>query len=986
LSQDRVNEFLNSAQQSGLLSAEEAATLSREMRDSGAATKQDVAAKLVEKDVLTAYQAEQLLAGHGAECVLVGRYQIQDRLGAGAMGTVYRALDTKLDRAVAIKMLPAQSVTDAGALARFQREAKALAKLSHPNIIQAYDSDQDSGRQFLVMEYAKGTSLNDLIRAKGRIAPSLAADYVYQAALGLHDAHEKGLVHRDLKPGNLLLTPLGQVKILDLGLARFLQDQVGDATLTRDGVGMGTPDYMAPEQFHDARHVDSRSDIYSLGCTLYHLIAGRVPFPGTSMSEKYAAHEQQEPAPLTEFCPDVPAGLATTVSRMMAKRPADRFQSARELAGAIAPYVAGSSHAMPRMMATASWHGSQLGRSVEPIGRRRRQFVVGSAGIFFALVVLVLVFWAVGAFRPTPTDGGVDSNQPTVTDTGKSVALQSGPIALGSEPPKPVEFPKQAVLIELPGWQILADASRDAIQSWLDTRKESNHSVMWLDCIQVGKEPIFTAVAALDDRSKDWLAFLDITAAEMNDVVLMLKRFPVFDYLATSLSGYDQENEVKCAGLFHLGTRSKGAIGVTEMSALDLTLAISDQSGHVTRLLRPFPVDGDQLRCAIYAEAQLQVRSKYGFNLTEAELLERLAADAKDGYLPNVVVAYPARGEAQFATVSRKNTTNAVWEVHRNLTAADLSAKARSLSEKQFTPAALTAYAWDGAVRYCGVWVKEPPRPVAFPRQATLINHPGWEIIVDASKEEIQKWLDDRKSANHSVVWLDSVLVADKPLFSAIAALDDRQAGWIALPDMPASNFARGPIAQSVDFLAHQLLSLSGFSQNGEIRSTTLWASGAPPTPTIFPEMTLAMMDDVDNELRARSSVYRLVRPYPVAGDDIMVAFYAVRFVGGKNAYLRDASASQMMEFVRDHRDAGALIISLAAYPKNGQLLYAVVTGPNPQAIEWHVEHELTVDHFKSKHTELAEQGFRPANVTACPWDGAVRYAVVWVKEPVNQE
>lgn len=321
MTQDPIREFLAAAQDSGLLSAADIGTLGDELRHSGTATRQEVAAQLVEKNVLTPFQAEELLAGRGAECILAKRYVIRQKLGAGAMGTVYLADDKKLDRRVAIKVLPAPRINDAGAIARFQREAKALAKLAHPNIVQAYDSDEEQGRHFLVMEYAEGANLADLIRAQGRIHSARAADYAYQVALGLQNAHDKGLVHRDLTPGNLLLTPQGTVKILDLGLARFLQDHVGDTTLTREGAGVGTPDYMPPEQFHDARHVDARSDIYSLGCTLYHLIAGRVPFPGSSISEKYAAHEERDPQPLEEFCDDVPAGLALAVQRMMSKRP-----------------------------------------------------------------------------------------------------------------------------------------------------------------------------------------------------------------------------------------------------------------------------------------------------------------------------------------------------------------------------------------------------------------------------------------------------------------------------------------------------------------------------------------------------------------------------------------------------------------------------------------------------------------------------------------
>src|SRR5262249_52838636 len=155
-------------------------------------------------------------------------------------------------RHVAVKLLPDGSVHDADAVARFRREAKALARLSHPGIIQAHDSGEDGERHFLVMEFVEGRSLAKILTEKGALLPTRAADYAHQAALALHHAHRNGLVHRDVKPSNLLVTPDGGVKLLDLGLARFLQDQIGDASLTREGTGMGTPDYAAPEQFRDA--------------------------------------------------------------------------------------------------------------------------------------------------------------------------------------------------------------------------------------------------------------------------------------------------------------------------------------------------------------------------------------------------------------------------------------------------------------------------------------------------------------------------------------------------------------------------------------------------------------------------------------------------------------------------------------------------------------------------------------------------------------
>jgi serine/threonine protein kinase/nitrous oxidase accessory protein NosD len=325
----------------------------------------------------------------------LGRYQLLDKLGQGGMGEVYLARDAELDRSVALKVLPPESVHDAGAVARFQREARALAKLSHPNIVQAFDSGSDGGRHFLVMEYVEGQSLAALLRTSGAVSPARAADYAHQAALALQHAHDKGLVHRDLKPSNLLLTPQGRVKLLDLGLARFLQDQIADPNRTREGVGLGTPDYAAPEQFRDAHSADARADIYSLGCTLYHLLTGRVPFPGSSLREKWEAHAAREPTPLEELCPEAPAGLVLAVQKMMAKRPADRFAGAAEAAEALAPFVAGSSASFAHLKMTRSWRSGQLTTAFP-----RRRALTLAVGVAAAAVLVGLGFALAGLWRP----------------------------------------------------------------------------------------------------------------------------------------------------------------------------------------------------------------------------------------------------------------------------------------------------------------------------------------------------------------------------------------------------------------------------------------------------------------------------------------------------------------------------------------------------------------------------------------------------------
>jgi hypothetical protein len=368
------------------------------------------------------------------------------------MGAVYLAEDQRLGRRVAVKMLPPNSVNDPAAVARFQREAHALAQLSHPGIVQAYDAESDDGKHFLVMEYVEGRSLAALLDEKGKLPPTRAADYVHQAALAMQHAHDKGLIHRDLKPSNLLVTPQGQVKVLDLGLARFLQDQIADPGRTREGVGLGTPDYAAPEQFRDAHKADARSDVYSLGCTLFHLLTGQVVFPGSSLSEKCEAHESKAPPSLEELCPDAPAGLGLVVRRMLAKRPADRYATAQAVADALAPFVAHSSVSFSRLKTTAAWSRGEL---TTPVFRLRRAVLPWAAagGLAAALAVVLALFFS-GAFRPAPPPGepvvarddgggtsGHDGGEKRDPDPAPAPAAPAAPgdVKPAGAPPKPEE-------------------------------------------------------------------------------------------------------------------------------------------------------------------------------------------------------------------------------------------------------------------------------------------------------------------------------------------------------------------------------------------------------------------------------------------------------------------------------------------------------------------------------------------------------------------
>jgi serine/threonine protein kinase len=297
-----------------------------------------LAGALVRDALLTFFQAEQLLQGKYKRFSL-GKYKVLEKLGAGGMGTVFLCEHKLMRRRVAVKVLPAPKSEDQASLSRFYREAKAAAAVDHPNIVRAYDIDQDDNLHFLVMEWVDGTNLQDLVKKFGPLDPVRASHYVYGTAVGLQHAHEIGLIHRDIKPGNILIDRSGVVKILDLGLARLTQDTDDQLTRQNDENVLGTADYLAPEQALDSHTVDIRADIYSLGATFYFLLSGSPPFPEGSVAQKLIWHQNRPPRPLKALRADVPDELAAVIERMMAKDPAARYQTPADVIRALAGWV-----------------------------------------------------------------------------------------------------------------------------------------------------------------------------------------------------------------------------------------------------------------------------------------------------------------------------------------------------------------------------------------------------------------------------------------------------------------------------------------------------------------------------------------------------------------------------------------------------------------------------------------------------------------------
>jgi formylglycine-generating enzyme required for sulfatase activity/serine/threonine protein kinase len=322
-----LEQFAQSLGENGIVDGDELTAARSRLSTEQREDPQALARELIAAGRLTKFQALNALQGR-AKGLVFGEHIVLDRIGAGGMGQVFKAKHRRMDRIVALKVLSQAAVKNADSVKRFEREVRAAAKLMHPNIVTAFDAGQQDGTHFLVMEYVDGPDLSSLLKKRGKLPVKQACDYIAQAARGFAFAHSKGIVHRDIKPGNLLVDKDGTVRVLDMGLARFDDGGVGgvmtEGELTQSGAVMGTVDYMAPEQAMNTRNADAKSDVYGLGCSLYRLLTGESVYGGQTMVEKIMAHREQPIPVLRRVRPDAPPALEALVSRMLAKEPSLR--------------------------------------------------------------------------------------------------------------------------------------------------------------------------------------------------------------------------------------------------------------------------------------------------------------------------------------------------------------------------------------------------------------------------------------------------------------------------------------------------------------------------------------------------------------------------------------------------------------------------------------------------------------------------------------
>ncbi|QVL32780.1 serine/threonine protein kinase [Telmatocola sphagniphila] len=298
-----------------------------------------LAGSMVKDALITYFQAEQFMLGKWRGFT-IGKYKLLERIGFGGMGQVFLCEHLYMKRRVAIKVLPPNKAEEPAALGRFYREARAAAALDHPNIVRTHDIDQDGNLHFLVMEYVDGSSLLEIVKKKGPMDVHRAINYTWQSVQALDHAFRVGVIHRDIKPGNILVDRFGMSKILDMGLARFYNTEDDMLTLKYDEKSvLGTADYVAPEQTVNSHDVDVRADIYSMGATFYFLLAGHPPFPDGTIANKLIAHQTKVPTPIRSIRPEVPEGVQAVLSKMMAKNINERYQTPAEVYEDLLPWI-----------------------------------------------------------------------------------------------------------------------------------------------------------------------------------------------------------------------------------------------------------------------------------------------------------------------------------------------------------------------------------------------------------------------------------------------------------------------------------------------------------------------------------------------------------------------------------------------------------------------------------------------------------------------
>ena len=705
-----------------------------------------------------------------------GRYQIREVLGRGGMGSVCLALDTQLDRLVALKIPNFDGIGSAGGRARFLTEARAAATLTHPNICPVFDVGEIEEIPYISMAYIEGETLASSLSQKGQYEIEDAVAIVSTLAHAMSEAHRKGIVHRDLKPANVMLDSAGRPLITDFGLA-ILPSSSDDLRLTLTGVALGTPSYMPPEQAGgDAEAIGPPSDVYSLGIILYELVTGRVPFKARTFGQLLAQIERDSPPRPSTLNPNVDKALEALIMTSLAKEPGDRFANAGEMAEAMVRYRDGDIDAITaefggQCATTSKWESAMptpdkahTSWSMSKWNLLVAACLLVAAGITIYINTdsgqLVVQLSAPAAdvdvrvndqdVTPAVKDGkpvhvrankehlleirsqdyetvvksfdlkrgGVhvanikliprakDSQQSlpreerAVASTTRSDLVTSIPTQTST--PKPVEYPEEPVTVKAPGWELLIDAPKDSMDKWLDERKADHHSVMWLDAFEVNQRPVYSAIAALDDRAADWTAITDLDIYQM-DPKKLTSRVDITRNCIQSMGGFLVGLAPHYCLLFHPGEQFWTVGPAYDSTALSEFASTSAAKGMQISYLRDFTARGIIFHSAVFKTGGSK-QPRFRHDMTSDELTQFLGGNRE--LTPQVVSAVARNGELSFSALLCRDSTATEWNVDTNLTGSMLKKRFADQRVNGFQLRSVTGYPWDGNSRYVCIWTK----------------------------------------------------------------------------------------------------------------------------------------------------------------------------------------------------------------------------------------------------------------------------------------
>jgi serine/threonine protein kinase len=626
-----------------------------------------LARELVAAGKMTAYQAGAICQGK-AKGLVIGRFVVLEKLGAGGMGMVFKAEQRRLRRVVALKILPPSITREPDAVGRFHREAEAAAKLDHSNLVRAIDADEAGGMHFLVMEYVDGRDLGKIVKARGPLPVAQALDAVTQAARGLDAAHRRGIVHRDIKPSNLMLDASGTVKVLDLGLARLDDPDLSEATgggLTLTNAFLGTADYMSPEQAFDPRLADARSDIYSLGCTLHYLLTAKPIYGGRSLMQRLLGHREGAIPSLRTTRPDVPPALDEAFRRMVAKAPADRPDSMAEVVDLLETCrlaLGETSRSTPRVLQVFDGKPTSAPRSRRSSRKR-------------------------GSSRP---------------------AVEPTPIPRHSSTPRPAPEGSDD---EGSGFRSLDPTGRvytihgaDAIgfRRWIDLVRSEDAIPTCLSAFDDNGRPSFAAVAAPNRGRAFWEVMLHPDAIESAKYA---KRMESQGATLSLLAGYAAGPRVGVVTLYRHAGENAGA--ESGLGAAVLRARITELERIPRRLvgLSGYPTE-EGTRFAVAWDRDDNRPRRWEIDLTPATLRAFLERGRADEYIPIALTSYPAGGSTRFAAILRRAAGRA-WEARFDLSTEALRDELDRRSGRGLLPSLLCGYRVEGAVYYAATWVKE---------------------------------------------------------------------------------------------------------------------------------------------------------------------------------------------------------------------------------------------------------------------------------------